>query len=248
MIDIINADRIEGIKRLADESVHLAITSPPYNVGISYDKHNDNMHYDDYLDFLYITWRELWRVLVDGGRVCINIPSITFNGEYQPLFSDVILQMKRLGYIMRGDILWYKQNISNRTAWGSWKSPSNPCLVQPYEFVLVFSKKSKKLEGSKEKIDITKEEFVKFSNSFWQITPETKKKDHPVPFPEELVYRLIKFYSYVGNTVLDPFAGSGTVGVVAEKADRNSVLIEISRKYCDRIKKNFVQKPILFKK
>ncbi|MCL2038824.1 MAG: site-specific DNA-methyltransferase [Bacteroidetes bacterium] len=235
-MEIINkvfcGDRIEVINKLPEESVHLIITSPPYNVGIAYDNHNDTMPYNEYLEFLNETWEACYKILVNGGRIAINIPSVTADGCYQPLFSDVIQQMKKIGYIMRGDILWYKQSISKRTAWGSWKSPSNPYVVQPYEFVLTFSKGTKKLEGDKEMIDITKEEFIEYSNSFWSIKPQTQPKGHPVPFPEELVYRLIKFYTYKNNIVLDPFGGSGTVAVVAQKTGRNFIYIDKSLEYC----------------
>lgn len=230
---IICGDRIEVMKKLPDNFVHLIITSPPYNVGIPYDNHYDLMPYKEYLEFLENTWKECFRILVRGGRICINVPSVTADGEYQPLFCDVINQMKKIGFIMRGDKLWYKQSISKRTAWGSWKSPSNPYVVQPYEFVLVFSKETRKLDGDKEKIDITKEEFIEFSNSFWNIKPQTQPKGHPVPFPEELVYRFIKFYSYQENIVLDPFAGSGTVGVVALKTNRKFICIHKSVDYCN---------------
>lgn len=229
---IICGDAIEVMKKMPSNFVHLIITSPPYNVGIPYDNHNDLLPYKEYLKFLESAWRECYRILVHGGRICINVPSVTADGEYQPLFCDVINQMRKIGYIMRGDILWYKQSISKRTAWGSWQSPSNPYVVQPYEFVLVFSKESRKLEGDREKIDITREEFIEYSNSFWQIKPQTQPKGHPVPFPEELVYRLIKFYSYQENIVLDPFAGSGTVGVVAVKTNRKYICIDKSMNYC----------------
>jgi site-specific DNA-methyltransferase (adenine-specific) len=191
------------------------------------------MPYKDYLDFLESVWKECYRVLVGGGRIAINVPSITFEKEYKPLFVDVINQMMKIGYIMRCDILWYKQNITKRTAWGSWLSPSNPHVVQPYEFIFVFSKETKKLEGDKSKIDITKEEFIEFSNSFWSIKPQTQPKGHPAPFPEELVYRLIKFYSYQENIVLDPFGGSGTVVEVAIKTKRNFVYIDKSINYAE---------------
>ena len=229
---VICGDTIEVMKKMPENLVHLIITSPPYNVGIPYENHNDLLPYEEYLEFLENTWRECYRILVEGGRICINVPSVTADGQYQALFCDVINQMKKIGYIMRGDILWYKQSISKRTAWGSWKSPSNPYVVQPYEFILVFSKGSRKLEGDKNKIDITKEEFIEYSNSFWQIKPQTQPKGHPVPFPEELVYRLIKFYSYQENIVLDPFAGSGTVGVVALKTNRKYIYIDKSMEYC----------------
>lgn len=228
---VICGDALEVLKKLPENFVHLIITSPPYNVGIPYENHHDLMPYHEYLSFLEEIWRACYRVLVRGGRICINVPSVTADGEYQPLFCDVINQMKKMGYIMRGDILWYKQSISKRTAWGSWKSPSNPYVVQPYEFVLVFSKETRKLEGDKSKIDITKEEFIEFSNSFWSIKPQTQPKGHPVPFPEELVYRLIKFYSYQENIVLDPFGGSGTAAVVALKTQRKFIYIDKSMEY-----------------
>lgn len=236
-------DRVEVMKKIPDNFVHLIITSPPYNVGIPYDNHDDLIPYKDYLDFLEETWKECYRILVSGGRICINVPSVTAEGGYQPLFVDVVNQMKKLGFIMRCDILWYKQSISKRTAWGSWKSPSNPYVVQPYEFVLVFSKENKKLEGDKTKIDITKEEFIEYSNSFWTIKPETRKTGHPAPFPEELAYRLIKFYSYMDNTILDPFGGSGTVPIVSIHNSRNFIYIDKSENYCklaeDRLNLSF---------
>jgi site-specific DNA-methyltransferase (adenine-specific) len=225
-------DCIETMQNLPENSIHFIVTSPPYNVGINYENHNDNMPYKDYLKFLKETWKECFRVLVDGGRIAINVPSVTADGEYQPLFSDIIQQMKDIGYIMRGDILWYKQSISKRTAWGSWKSPSNPFVVQPYEFILVFSKGTRKLLGDKNEIDITKEEFIEYSNSFWSIKPQTAAKGHPAPFPQELVYRLIKFYTYKNNIVLDPFGGSGTSAVVALKTNRKFIYIDKSLEYC----------------
>ncbi|MCE5304829.1 MAG: site-specific DNA-methyltransferase [Chloroherpetonaceae bacterium] len=237
-------DRLDIMSKLPSDLVHLIITSPPYNVGIAYENHYDLMPYKEYLQFLEETWAECYRILVNGGRICINVPSVTADNEYQPLFVDVVNQMRKIGYIMRGDILWYKQSISKRTAWGSWQSPSNPYVVQPYEFILVFSKGTRKLEGDKSKIDITKEEFIKYSNSFWEIKPQTQPKGHPVPFPEELVYRLIKFYSYKDNIVLDPFGGSGTVAVVAAKTGRKYIYIDKSNEYC-RLAKQYIDNQII---
>ena len=244
---VICGDRVDIMKRMPKSSIHLIITSPPYNVGIPYENHDDLLSYEDYLSFLNDTWKACYRVLVKGGRICINVPSVTAEDErgkdagkkvYQPLFCDVVNQMRKIGYIMRCEILWYKQNISKRTAWGSWMSPSNPYVVQPYEFVLVFSKEDRKLIGDKDRADISREEFINFSNSFWDIKPQTQRNGHPAPFPEELIYRLIKFYSYKENIILDPFAGGGTVGVVARKTDRNYICIDKSEKYCKLSEKN----------
>lgn len=229
---IINGDCIKVMRKMPDNFIHLIITSPPYNVGIPYENHNDLMPYKEYLQFLRSAWQECYRILVKGGRICINVPSVTADGEYQPLFVDVVNQMREMGYIMRGDILWYKQAISKRTAWGSWKSPSNPYVVQPYEFILVFSKETRKLEGDKDKIDITKDEFIEISNSFWDIKPQTQFKGHQVPFPEKLVYRLVKFYTYQENVIMDPFGGSGTVAVVSLKTNRKFIYIDKSKEYC----------------
>ncbi len=235
---VICGDCVEVMKLMPENFIHLIITSPPYNVGKPYKNHYDNMPYKEYLDWLEKVWFECYRVLIKGGRICINVPSVTADGQYQPLFVDVVNQMRKIGYIMRGDILWYKQAISKRTAWGSWKSPSNPYVVQPYEFVLVFSKEEKKLEGEPKKIDITKEEFIEFSNSFWDIKPQTQPKGHPAPFPEKLIYRLVKFYSYIDNIVLDPFGGTGTVPVVSVKTERKYIYIDNCREYCEIAEKN----------
>ena len=250
---ILCGDRIEVMNNLLANSVHLIVTSPPYNVGIEYDNHDDTMPYDEYLDFLNETWIACERILIDGGRIAINIPSITHEKSYQPLFSDVIQQMKKIGFVMRCDILWYKEVCSSRTAWGSWQSPSNPYIVQPYEFILVFSKGTKKLKGNKEDIDITKEEFIQYSNGFWNICPESANQiGHPAPFPQELAYRLIKFYSYKGNVILDPFNGSGTTCVVAYKTGRHCIGIDKSEKYNEiavkRLKTKEVFKPNHFMK
>jgi DNA modification methylase len=174
-------------------------------------------------------------------------------------------QLRGLGFIMRTEILWYKQTMRRRTAWGSWKNPRNPHILPSWEYVLVFSKGSWALEGERKQADIAGEEFIKFSDGFWQIAPESKGRQpflkslypprrgrsspktrsdgHPAPFPEELIYRLIKFYTYRGNVVLDPFGGTGTVAVVAKKTGRRFIHVDISRKYCQIAKKRLAQLP-----
>ncbi len=128
-----------------------------------------------------------------------------------------------------------------RTAWGSFKSPANPHIVPSWEYVLVFTKNGDKLFGNPKNADITAEEFKEFSDGFWQIQPERQRNGHPAPFPEDLIYRLIKFYSYKGNVVLDMFGGTGTVAVVSHKTGRKFIHIDISKEYCktakDRLEK-----------
>ena len=251
---IICGDSHVILKAMPAKSVHLAITSPPYNVGLAYDSHNDKMPYQEYLRWLIPFWKELKRVLVPGGRFALNIAPTSIK-DFKPVHYDMTTDLKKLGFIMRTEILWYKQTIRRRTAWGSWKSPRNPHVMPSWEYVLVFSKGSWTLEGNRADADITGEEFIKFSDAFWKIKPETagrqpflnslyppkrpktenrkpKTDSHPAPFPEELIYRLIKFYSYRGNVVLDPFGGTGTVATVAARTHRHYVHLDLSQKYC----------------
>lgn len=228
---IINGDVLEVLKKIPSNSVHLAITSPPYNVGKDYDTHNDEMDYPEYLKWLNKVWKEVKRVLVPGGRFCLNIAPTGIK-EFVPIHHDFTNQFRKLGMIFRTEIVWYKQTMLKRTAWGSFKSPSNPHIVPSWEYVLIFSKDQNKLEGDSKDVDITKEEFMKFSDGMWYIPPETKRNGHPAPFPEELIYRLIKYYSFRGNTILDMFGGTGTVALVSAKTNRNFIHIDVSKEYC----------------
>jgi DNA modification methylase len=249
---IICGDCRQVLQKIPAESVHLAITSPPYNVGLDYDGHHDSMPYEEYLEWLMPVWRQLLRVLVPGGRFTLNVCPTSIK-DFKPVHYDMARQLRDLGFIMRTEIIWYKQTIRRRTAWGSFKRPSNPHIMPSWEYVLVFSKGSWTLTGNKRRADITGEEFIKFSDGFWQITPETtgrqpflkslypprrgrkaprSKEGHPAPFPEELIYRLIKFYSYRSNVVLDPFGGTGTVAKVARDTGRHFIHVDASKKYC----------------
>jgi len=232
----INGDVLEVMKNLPDNSIHLAITSPPYNVGKNYDSHNDEMAYSDYLTWLNKVWMETKRVLIPGGRFCLNIAPTGIR-NFIPIHHDFTNQLRNMGMIFRTEIVWYKQTMLKRTAWGSFKSPSNPHIVPSWEYVLIFSKDQNKLEGVDSNADITKEEFMKFSDGMWYIPPEKRRNGHPAPFPEELIYRLIKFYSFKGNIVLDMFGGTGTVAAVAKKTGRNFVHIDISKEYCTSAEK-----------
>lgn len=229
-------DVLETMKKIPRGSIHLAITSPPYNVGKNYDNHDDSMNYDDYLEWLNSVWKETKKVLVRGGRFALNIAPTGIK-DFTAVHHDFANQLRSIGMIFRTEIIWYKQTMLKRTAWGSWKSPANPHIVPSWEYVLMFSKDTWNLSGDKSKIDITAEEFKIFSDGFWQIPPETRRNGHPAPFPEELIYRLIKFYTYKDNTVLDMFGGTGTVAVVASKTNRNFIHIDISEEYCRIAKK-----------
>jgi site-specific DNA-methyltransferase (adenine-specific) len=174
--------------------------------------------------------------LVNGGRLCIKIAP-TGVKNFTPIHHDLITNLRNSGYYFVCEILWYKQNIKSRTAWGSFRSPRRPYVLPSWEYVYVMQK-GKFLENGdvKRKPDITPKEFVKFTDGFWKIAPELQKNGHPVPFPEELIYRLIKLYTYPGNTVLDPFGGSGTVAAVCAKNNRNSIYVDISQLYHEMAK------------
>ena len=232
----VTGDVLDILQKIPNNSVHLAITSPPYNVGKDYDNHNDKMDYKEYLKWLYDVWKETKSVLVPGGRFCLNIAPTGIK-EFVPVHHDFSNQLRKLRMKFRTEIIWYKQTMLRRTAWGSWKSPSNPHIVPSWEYVLVFSKKDDKLKGKSEDADISPEEFKEYSYGHWKISPETQRNGHPAPFPEELIYRLIKFYSFKGNTVLDMFGGTGTVALVAHKTGRNFVHIDISEEYNKTAKK-----------
>lgn len=237
---IICGDVLKELEKIPSNSVHLTITSPPYNVGKEYDSHSDDMGYKEYLGWLLKVWKEVRRLLVPGGRFCLNIAPTGIK-DFIPLHHDFSNQLRKAGMKFRTEIVWYKQTMLKRTAWGSWKSPSNPHIVPSWEYVLVFSKNGNQLKGSSKEADITEKEFKQFSDGFWKIPPERKRNGHPAPFPEELIYRLLKFYSFKNNVVLDMFGGTGTVAAVAAKTGRNFIHIDVSKEYCkttkERLKK-----------
>jgi len=229
---IICADSKEFLKKLPDNSIDLIFTSPPYNFGLQYTNNDDASHWKDYFDKLFGIFDECIRVLKFGGRFIVNI---------QPLFSDYIpshhvisnyFMNKKL--LWKGEILWEKNNYNCKyTAWGSWKSPSSPYLKYTWEFLEVFTKGTLLKKGDKSKIDITADEFKEFVVAKWSLAPERKMKDygHPAMFPEKLVERVLKLFSYQDDIILDPFNGVGTTTYVSKMLQRRYLGIDISSEY-----------------
>jgi site-specific DNA-methyltransferase (adenine-specific) len=219
-LDKIFCKSSEKMDELPDRSVHLAVTSPPYNVGKEYD---GDLTLEQYRDMLRRVFSELHRVLVDGGRACINVANLG-RKPYIPLHSYVIEDMHACGFLMRGEVIWDKGSSAGAsTAWGSWQSASNPTLRDVHEYILMFSKGpfARKPAG---KSTITKEEFLQYTKSVWQFQAESAKRaGHPAPFPVELPYRCIQLYTFAGDVVLDPFCGVGSTCVAAAKAGRRFV-------------------------
>ena len=219
----------EEMGELPDHSVHLMVTSPPYNVRKDYDQ---DLSLEEYRELLSKVFRETHRVLVTGGRACVNVANLG-RKPYLPLHAFVIQDMIEAGFHMRGEIIWDKgASAAASTAWGSWLSASNPVLRDVHEYILVFSKQSfsRKVDGSQSTIE--RDEFLEWTKSIWRIPAVSARKiGHPAPFPEELPERLIKLYTYRGDVVLDPFAGSGTTCVAALKSGRGYVGYEIEGEY-----------------
>jgi DNA modification methylase len=228
---VVRGDARDVLDRLPADSVHLAITSPPYNVKIPYRGYSDDLSPEQYLAWLRGVWQSLHRVLVPGGRFVLNVAPTSIK-EFRPIHHDLSTDLRQLGYIMRTEIIWYKQTMGRRTAWGSWRSPSNPHVVPSWEYVLVFSKDQWNLPGDRSLVDIGAREFERCSDGFWRIPPERKRSGHPAPFPEELIERLVKFYSYRANVVVDMFGGTGTVAAVARRLGRHYLHIDSSEEYC----------------
>lgn len=227
------ADSLDIIKKFPDNCIDIVLTSPPYNFGINYENTNDVNIWEDYFNKLFNIFGECVRVLKDSGRIIINV---------QPMFSDYIPTHHLIsnfflkeGLIWKGEIIWEKNNYNCKyCTWGSWKSPSSPYLKYSWEFVEIFCKNSLKKEGDKNNIDIEAEEFKKWVYGKWSIAPERnmKKYKHDAMFPEELVKRLLKLFSYKNDIVLDPFNGAGTTTKVAKQLNRKFIGIDISEEYC----------------
>jgi len=232
---VISGDSEVLLKEFPDNFIDIIITSPPYNFGLEYkdDEHKDTIYWHDYFVKLNGIWKECYRVLKPGGRFCVNIQPLF--SDYMPTHHIISKQLLELGLLWKAEILWEKHNYNCKyTAWGSWKSPSMPYLKYTWEFIEIFCKESHKKEGNANKIDISGEEFKKWVYAKWDIAPESnmKKYNHPAMFPEELVVRLLKLFSYQDDIVLDPFNGVGTTTLVAYKLKRRYIGIDISEKYC----------------
>lgn len=218
---------------LPPESVDLIVTSPPYDVDIQYDGYTDNIPYDKYLEFLAAALEKCYQLAKPDGRLCLNIPLDKNKGGQQSVYADIVTIAKKIGWHYHTTIVWNEQNISRRTAWGSWMSASAPFVIAPVELILVMFKETwkKQRQGIS---DITRDEFVEWTNGVWNFSGEQRSRiGHPAPFPLELPRRCIKLFSFVGDVVLDPFVGSGTTLLACYQLRRIGIGVEISRTYCE---------------
>jgi len=229
-------DCLDVLPTLEAESVHLSITSPPYNLGIDYGASVNDSRVD-YLAWITEVLRQIERVLVKGGRLCLNLPAHTQKtlGGFE--VHDIPSVALSLGLKRRSTHIWYKPNHVGGTAWGSWLSPSCPTSLPNHEYVFVLDKGYKRVDKCG-KGDATKEQFVQFIKTVWSFSPAIKINangentlGHNAPFPEELPYRCIKLHSWPDDLILDPFMGSGTTGAVCANTGRRFVGIEIEPDY-----------------
>lgn len=220
---------------LPDSSVHLMVTSPPYNVTKEYD---DQLTLDQYRALLGRVFKETYRVLVDGGRACVNVANLG-RKPYIPLHSYLIQDMHEIGFQMRGEIIWNKgASASPSTAWGSWRSASNPTLRDVHEYILVFSKGSYRRQKGEKANSISRDQFLEYTKSVWTFPAERARKvGHPAPFPVELPRRLIELYTFKKDVVLDPFCGGGSTCIAAILAGRSYVGYEIKEQYVELAEK-----------
>ena len=230
-------DDILTTQLIPNNSIDLIVTSPPYNVDIHYGQHKDNMTYEEYLEFTRKWLKKCFDLAKDDGRFCLNIPLDKNKGGQQSVCADITTITKQIGWKYHSTIIWNEQNISKRTAWGSWLSASAPYVIAPVEVILILYKKDWKKTGGSKKSDIDRKEFMDWTNGVWTFMGESKKRiGHPAPFPVELPRRCIKLFTFVGDTVLDPFLGSGSTLVASFLTGRNGIGVEIDKNYCELAK------------
>lgn len=240
-----------SLHELKDKSVQLIITSPPYWQLKDYGTENQigfNDSYEEYINNLNLVWQECYRVLSDGCKMCINIGDqfarAAYYGRYKvvPIRTEIIRFCESLGMDYMGAIIWQKTTTMNPSGggaiMGSFPYPRNGILKMDYEFILIFKKLGnapKPTKEQKERSVIPKEDWKKYFSSHWRFNG-VRQHEHIAMFPEELPKRLIKMFTFVGETVFDPFVGSGTTSLAAKHLGRNSIGYEINKSFAPIIR------------
>jgi DNA modification methylase len=248
-----------------DNSVHLVITSPPYFDLKEYNKNKTHLNqvgdisnYDQYIEFLNEVWRECIRVLSPGGKICINIMPIFLSGNETKfkrrvtklVITDIEEYMNRTNCMYLHSLyIWDKRKIVRFSSFGSYPYPPNIFSTFPFEWIIIFCKEGQRSPVPlelKKKSRLTRREWLDWAvNSLWEMQPARAQEiGHPAPFPEELPRRLIKLYSFEGDTVLDPFLGSGTTALAAVKLRRKAIGYEVNPEYIKLARQRLAQLPL----
>lgn len=230
---IYNVDCLEGLKLIGDNIIDLVVTSPPYNCGIDYDIYEDNLEWCDYLSWSAKWLSEIYRVLKDDGRICLNIlleMGIENNKKRVSPYAEFYHIFNKVGLHPFGSPVWIDSHRVKFTAWGSWLRASAPYIYNPYEVILIGYKNQWK-KKSKGNSTINKEEFMMGSSGIWKLRTQTKELTKS-NFHTDLPEMCIKLLSYENDVILDPFMGSGTTAVACKKLNRNFIGFEISPEYC----------------
>lgn len=235
-------DNILSTKCVDPESIDFIVTSPPYNVDIQYKSFDDEITYNEYLEFTREWIKKCYELSKVGARFCLNIPLDKNKGGQQSVCADITTIAKQVGWLYHSTIIWNEQNISRRTAWGSWLSASAPYVIAPVEVILILYKKNWKRDKKGRKSDTNRDEFIEWTNGVWTFSGESKKRvGHPAPYPIELPRRCIKLFTFIGDTVLDPFLGSGTTLLACVETGRVGIGIEIDVSYCNLAKERLIK-------
>ncbi len=253
--DVVNnvlcMDIFKGLRLIKDGTISLCFTSPPFNCGIKYNgSPEDNMPWDEYVDWTYQYLKEIKAKLRKGGRLAIEIEQTSIRDDENKLtgakhFIDFEIYniAKKLGYLYRNEIIWYKRTEGKNRPPSGLSFPDNPIIRNTHSRIIVLSKDSYELQRCTDHLSaINEDEYKVLTNSVWNIFPETHGEgSHPCPMPVQLAENVIKLYSYEGDTVLDPFGGSGTTAIAAIRNNRNYIHIDMSETYCYETKKRIAK-------
>ena len=229
---IYHADCRDILPLIPDKSIDLVLTSPPYNLEMEYER---RLTEKEYLDFITMVLSNIYSCLASAGRVIWNVPNqirIARDGDLWSPSIKTALIMDGVGLRFFDMLQWNQRYSDSATAWGSWLSPSAPFIRHQLEAILIYYKKVWKLQRPGES-DLEPKQFMSLTKSeLWDISP-ADRNGHPAPYPEELVWKCLKLFSYKDALILDPFLGSGTTAYCAKKLGRKCIGIEIEERYCE---------------
>lgn len=245
---VYQGDCMELLRQLPNNFVHLVITSPPYNIAKDYGEYKDNMNYDKYIDWLLKVFTECKRVIVEGGRLCINVGYVyvsqkanihalnTDVRQMLPTYADLIVGLRKAGFTFQEHIIWDKigNSADNKIVFGSYPFPVDVYARQGTEHILIFKKGIKRDDIQQNRANIKnkipKDKYFQYVSPIWTFRGTSLDK-HCAEFPVELPRRLITMYSFVGDTILDPFMGSGTTAYASKQLERNYLGFELNPKF-----------------